>query len=210
MKAIRTAAVGAIVLGIAATLGALTIPVTFPKKAKAKIQAIVDETGNVLFGSANPGKVQVTNPPVAPLAPGAASNLVTIQAPNSVGTVCTARSSNAIVFDRKVNPQGGGVSTFTIPPERVFVATAFDWILFGSSATSQVRTALVFSVNGGVNGPTATSSALADSGGRAGGSVVFPNGIVIKPPGTFCMEMSVPASGDNFIGVVHGFLAPDA
>lgn len=47
----------------------LAIPVTFPSRAKAKLVGIVDEVGNVLFGS-TPGKVEVTNfPPATASAP---------------------------------------------------------------------------------------------------------------------------------------------
>ena len=54
-------AIGAV---LSATAFALTVQVTFPARTKAKIGAVVDEMGNVLFG-ATPGKVEVTNFPAS-------------------------------------------------------------------------------------------------------------------------------------------------
>jgi hypothetical protein len=113
-------------------------------------------------------------------------------------------------FDRLVVKSGGTVEPFTIPPQKVLVVTSLDWWASGGVGFSnRSRTAWVFRFNGGVNGPSAQSTALADSNGRAGGSAVFPTGIVLQNPGILCLQMDAQASGEPIIGVVNGFLAPD-
>jgi hypothetical protein len=144
----------------------------------------------------------------ATLEPNKASDTVTIQADNQVGELC---GGNLIKFDRLVVKSGGTVETFTIPPQKVLVVTSFDWTASGGVGLgNRARTAWLFRFKGGgVNGPSAQSTAIADNNGRAGGSEVFPTGIVLENPGALCLQMDTQASGEAIIGVVNGFLAPD-
>jgi hypothetical protein len=69
MRHVRGAVLGLIAGILTATVAwTLVVPVTFPTKGRARITAVVDELGNVLFGS-TPGKVEVTNFPTAAPAP---------------------------------------------------------------------------------------------------------------------------------------------
>jgi hypothetical protein len=144
----------------------------------------------------------------ASLEPKEASDTVTIQADNQVGGSC---GGNLIKFDRLVVKSGGTVEPFTLPPQKVLVVTSFDWTASGGvGLANRSRTAWLFRFKGGgVNGPSAQSSALADSNGRVGASEVFPTGIVLENPGALCLQMDTQAYGEAIIGVVNGFLAPD-
>lgn len=143
----------------------------------------------------------------ATLEPEQASDTVTLQADSQLSGSC---GTNFFKFDRSVVKSGGPVQPFTLPPKKVLVVTSFDWWASGSAAlANHSRTAWLFRFNGGVNGPSAQSTALADAAGRAGASEAFPTGIVLQNPGTFCLEMDAPSPGEPIIGVVNGFLAPD-
>jgi hypothetical protein len=145
----------------------------------------------------------------APLWPQLAGDTVTIQTTSQGSASCGA--GGMIAFDREVVKSGGTVQPFNIPPHKVLVVTSFDWYATGSAqVASRSRTALLFRSNGiGVNGPSAQSTALADSNGKAGGEETFPSGIVLQNPGKFCLRMDVQGTGEVLIGVLNGYLAPD-
>jgi hypothetical protein len=144
----------------------------------------------------------------ATLWPNEASDTVTIQADSQLSGSC---GGTLFKFDRRVVKSGGTVEAFTIPPQKVLVVTSLDWWASGGGVgfSNRSRTAWLFRFNGGVNGPSAQSTALADANGRAGGSAVFPTGIVLQNPRIFCLQMDAQSSGEPIIGVVNGFLAAD-
>jgi hypothetical protein len=141
---------------------------------------------------------------------------VTIQANSQLSGTCGGGTlPNPFVgfkFDRLVVKSGGTVETFTLPPEKVLVVTSFDWSASGGPGglANRSRIALLFRTTGGGgdNGPSAQSTALADSNGRAGGAEVFPTGIVLQNPGIFCLQMN-STTQEEIIGVINGFLARD-
>ena|ERR1700722_732764 len=153
----------------------------------------------------------------APLEPNEASDTLTIQADSQLSGSCGGSTLPnpfvGIKFDRLVVKSGGTVETFTLPPEKVLVVTTFDWSVSGDPGgfANRSRTALLFRTTGGGedHGPSAQSTALADSNGRAGGAEVFPTGIVLQNPGIFCLEMDSHTPGEVIIGVINGFLARD-
>ena len=152
----------------------------------------------------------------APLEPNEASDTLTIQADSQLSGSCGGSPLPnpfvGIKFDRLVVKSGGTVETFTLPPEKVLVVTSFDWSVSGDPGgfANRSRTALLFRTTGGGgdNGPSAQSTALADSNGRAGGAEVFPTGIVLQNPGIFCLQMD-STTQEEIIGVINGFLARD-
>ena len=108
--------------------------------------------------------------PVEAFEPTKPSQTVDIQASSDVGTSC---SGFGFVFDREVVKSGPTVVSFSIPNNKVLVVTGLDWSVQGN-VIDKARTAYLFRFNGGVNGPSAQSTALADAFGMAGGSVTFP------------------------------------
>jgi hypothetical protein len=148
------------------------------------------------------------------LEPQVASDTVSIQASSFFSDTCGRPGQGFFAFDRSVVKFGGTVEPFTIPAGKVLVVTSFDWSAEGSPAVAnQARTAFLFRVvgAGGINGPSAQSTAIADSNGRAGGSETFPTGMVLQNPGQLCLAMGVPTPvpGEVLTGVLQGFLAPD-
>ncbi len=160
-------------------------------------------TCSVLFLGLSTALAQATT-----LEPNQASDTVTIQADSQLSASC---GTNFFKFDRSVVKSGGTVEPFTLPPKKVLVVTSFDWWASGNAGfANHSRTAWLFRYSGGgVNGPSAQSTGLADANGRAGASEAFPTGIVLRNPGTLCLEMDATGPGEPVIGVVNGFLAPD-
>lgn len=74
----------------------LAIPVTFPARAKAKLVGIVDEVGNVLFGT-TPGKVEVMNFPVADQLFSRTLTTVVFPTPSPSAIVTTVPSDRALI-----------------------------------------------------------------------------------------------------------------
>ena len=143
--------------------------------------------------------------PVEAVEPTKPSATVDIQASSDVGTPCFGFG---FVFDREVVKSGGTVVPFSIPDGKVLVVTGLDWGVQGN-VTNKARTASLLRFNGGVNGPSAQSTALADAFGTAGASVTFPTGIVLNRPGVFCIQLTDSNNFDHLTAVVHGFLAND-
>jgi hypothetical protein len=116
--------------------------------------------------------------PAAPLWPLVASDALKLQAQSQLSAACPGGLSGMVAFDRLVLNSNGSVATFTIPSDKVLVVTSFDWVATGSAQrANRSRTAALFRAVGGVNGPSAQSTALADSTGRAGASEMFPTGV---------------------------------
>lgn len=139
----------------------------------------------------------------APLAPTAASQLVTA---SGSSTECGPGSS-AKLIDQRQNADAT-ISPFVVPAKRVFVATSFDFLVTGA-APSQAITATLSLVDAGlttvatVGAPTVVS----DSTGRAGGTLLLPSGVAVKPGTKLCFQISTANTGT--IGFVHGFFAKD-
>ena len=147
-------------------------------------------------------------PAADPLWPLVASDTLTIQASGSLSGPCPGNNAGMITFDRLI--VGSNVVAFTLPQNKVLVVTSFDWQATGTAqSANRSRTASLYRSIGGVNGPSAQSTALADHNGKAGGAEVFPTGLVLKNPAKLCIQMDQPTSGETVIGVVNGFLAPD-
>jgi hypothetical protein len=158
----------------------------------------------------------LTNPA---LQPQVASDTVTLQTGSEVSVACQQGTSGPInwAFDRSVVKSGGTIVPFVLPAGKVLVVTSLDWTATGrpanggpSPVANLARTAFLFRVvNGGLNGPSAQSTAAADSTGKAGGSETFPTGAVLQNPGQFCLGMDTLVPGEALVGVLQGFLAPD-
>src|SRR5262249_18632420 len=185
------------------------------KGVKPKIVAIVDEAGNVLFGSGNPGKVEVTNFPAAAatVAPGAASQIRTLISV-SAGNTSAACADNVVglpshAFDNDVRPGGGGVyESFSIPPGQVFLVTGVDWVASGVAASTNYTVELKFETMAGYNVSSALSVALADSTNHAGNSMKFGTPLVLHSNNRLCLRGDGTAA--NLSGTAQGFFAPDA
>lgn len=150
------------------------------------------------------------------LEPKVASDTVTLQTTSQLSAPCFQNSNGTTIawtFDRLMVKNVGTVVPFVLPAGKVLVATSFDWSATGSAAVANhARTAELFrAFSGGVNGPSAQSTAITDSTGKAGGSETFPTGIVLQNPGQFCLGIDIPTPvpGEVLIGVLQGFLAPD-
>lgn len=142
--------------------------------------------------------------------PAEASDTVTLQADSQLSAACPGNNAGQITFDRSVVKGGGTITPFTLPAGKVLVVTSFDWYDLGSpQAANRSRTGWLFRANAGVNGPSAQSTALADSQGKAGASEVFPTGLVLQNPGKLCLQIDQVVQGEIVIGVVNGYLAPD-
>jgi hypothetical protein len=100
----RRLAVLVTVIGLLASAAA-AVTVTLPLKTRAKATVVVDELGQVLFGSA-PGKVEVTNMPSVTVAPEEIFNAS---------------------FDRWTTPANGPQVIATVPANRVLVLTDVVW-----------------------------------------------------------------------------------
>ncbi|HUN85028.1 MAG TPA: hypothetical protein VMU48_11640 [Terracidiphilus sp.] len=115
---------------------------------------------------------------------------------------------NCTAFDRLVTPPL--VSAFTIPAGKVFVVTSIDWSAnIASLASKSMYVAILSTVSGFVNGPTATSVAMADSAGVGGGNVTFPTGFIVQPNQKLCIQVEVLGTTETFAasGVAHGYFA---
>lgn len=139
-------------------------------------------------------------PPPPPMKP---SDLVTLIADSS--TPICPQTSVPHTFHDRLMPDGTRVP-FTIPANMVFVVTSFDWVVEGSSQPRNTVWTAVTWMGAGKNNAF-FSEALADSIGRAAGSVTIPNGVVVRPGTVMCLDY-VGGASDSF-GRVHGFLAPD-
>jgi hypothetical protein len=171
-------------------LGALGV--TLP--SAVTISAIVDETGAVLFGTEQPGRVSVTNfpaPGAAPLAPTAPSQLVTLVGFEGTSAACPddgfgGRTSVQLDF-RVLQGGGGAFDVFTIPAGQVLVVTRFEWAATGAAAGTTVRTQLLTESAGGFNVGSAQDEAVVDATGRASGSEQLGTGIVLSPNERLCV-----------------------
>lgn len=150
------------------------------------------------------------------LEPQLASDTVTLQTTNFFSAPCFQNNGATIAwtFDRSLVKSGGTFIPFTLPAGKVLVVTSLDWTASGSAAAAnKARIATLWrAIAGNKNGPSAQSTAIADSNGRAGGSETFPSGIVLQNPGQFCLGVDIdttPVPGEFIFGVLQGFLAPD-
>jgi hypothetical protein len=142
--------------------------------------------------------------------PHGTQEILAIQASSDLST----RSfGNCVAFDRLSTPPT--VVTFVIPKGQVFVVTSIDWFATVPSLASRSMLANFFTaVSATVNGASATSVALADSTGFAGGNVLFPTtGVVIRPGQQLCVAVLTQPGTNSFApadAVAHGYLAADS
>jgi len=197
-------------VGLAGVGWALGIQTKFPTKAKAKISALVDETGTVLFGTEQPGRVTVGNLPATPMAPTATSQLATLVGFEGTSAACPDDGfggRTSVHLDRRVIQGGGGAfDVFVIPDGQVLVVTRFDWSLIGAAAGTTVRMALSTQGDSSFNVASAQDEALVDATGRASGSEALGSGVVVSPGERLCIATS--ASNTFLSGTAHGFLVP--
>lgn len=213
MRAMVVAA--GLALGLAGVAWALGVDTKFPAKAKAKISAIVDETGAVLFGAEYPGQVTVTNfpaPAAVPMAPTAPSQLVTLVGFEGTSAACPDdgfAGRTSVQLDFRVLQGGGGVfDAFTIPSGHVLVVTRFEWAVTGAVAGTTARTQLLTESTSGFNVGSAQDEAVVDATGRASGSEQLGTGIVLSPNERLCVSTG---NANTFLSAAaQGFLAPAA
>jgi hypothetical protein len=141
--------------------------------------------------------------------PQGAADIVAVQASSAL----SVRSfTYCVAFDRLVTPPT--VSVFTIPKGKVFVMTSVDWTAdVPSLASRSVPADFFVVVGGGVNGPSATGLALADSNGVAGGTVTFPTGVVVKANQQLCIAIQTVPDSNQYApadAVAHGYFAADS
>ncbi len=133
-------------------------------------------------------------------APTKPSELVTLIADPSTA-ICPATTVPHVFGDR-LQPDGTRVP-FTIPNGQVLVITSFDWVVEGSTqANNAVWTAITFMGSGKNN--ALFSGAMTDSIGRAAGTTLVPDGIVVAPGTVLCLDFVAGASAAY--GRAHGYL----
>ena len=115
----------------------------------------------------------------------ATSTLVTLIS-DSLTPICPATTVPHTFGDR-LYPDGSR-KAFTIPAGHVFVITSFDWDVEGSSQANNTVWTAVTLMGPASNVNALYSGATADSIGRAAGSTLVPNGIVIGSGTTMCMD----------------------
>jgi hypothetical protein len=174
------AIVGLLLGGVAWTL---TIPTTFPSKAKAKVVGIVDEFGSVLFGS-TPGKVEVTNFPPG-LGMGTTAQVVTLfDAEIGSPPACTGGTN----LPTTVIPTGDA-KRLSVHGVGTGSNLALSACYYGTELWSDWTAA-----------ETARTPMLDD-----GGSVLSIVGIPIRPQGIFPIQRN---SGGPYLGASGPVLGP--
>jgi hypothetical protein len=211
MRTVMTA-IG-LAVGLAGVGWALGVQTKFPAKAKARISALVDETGTVLFGTEQPGRVTVSNFPAAapaPLAPTATSRLATLVGFEGTSAACPddgfgGRTSVQLDF-RVLQGGGGAFDDFTIPTGEALVVTRFEWAVTGAAAGTTVRATLSTQGDSSFNVGSAQDEAVVDAAGRASGSESLGSGVVVLPGERLCVATA--ASNTFLSGTAQGYLVP--
>lgn len=139
----------------------------------------------------------------APLAPTAASQLVTV----SGGTTECGPASSAKLFDQRLKGDGT-TSPFIIPAKNVFVVTSFDFLFAGAVASQAITATLVVTDTGLTTAAAiAAPTVMSDSTGRGGGTLLLPSGFAVKSNTKICFQLSTGNTGVS--GFLHGFFAKD-
>jgi hypothetical protein len=139
----------------------------------------------------------------SPLAPAKASEVVNLFAFPLTSAICC--DSSTFAFDHRLDSDGTR-SSFTIPTKETLVVTEVDWLsLAGTSGTNAIAS-VVIANNSGCDRLGARSVGVNDAAGNAGGTLVFPTGIVLRRGTQICVPIS---GGDLNSANVHGFLAKD-
>jgi hypothetical protein len=136
-------------------------------------------------------------------------NIVAVQASSALsGRI----NQTCVEFDRLSTPPFA--TSFVIPDGDVFVMTSVDWTGgAGSRASKSVLADFFIYVGGGVNGPSAMATAIADSDGTAGGTITFPSGVVVKKGQQLCVEIQTVPDSNSYApadAVAHGYFAHDS
>lgn len=139
-----------------------------------------------------------------PLAPAKASELVNLFAfPLTSGICC---SSGIFAFDHQLDSNGAR-SAFTLPAKETLVVTEVDWLSLAGTSGQDAIAEVVIEGSSGCDTLGATSVGVNDSAGNAGGTLIFPTGIVLRSGTQICV--TIGGSGSLNRANVHGFLAKD-
>jgi len=143
----------------------------------------------------------------APLAPTAASQLVTVL---GTDTEC-APGSDAKLVDQQQNADGTS-SPFVVPDKSVFVMTSYDFSFFsGDDGDRQVQDVqlelVVFDATLTHLSYVSLRSALSDSRGSGSATVLLPSGFPMKAGTRLCFGFGNHSGGG--LVFVHGFFAKD-
>jgi len=140
----------------------------------------------------------------ATLAPAKASEVVNLFAfPVTSANCC---DSSTFAFDHQLDSDGVR-SSFTIPTKETLVVTELDWLSLGGTSGANAIASAVIASNTGCDSLGARSVGVNDVNGNAGGTLVFPTGIVLRPGTQICL--TIFGSGRVNSANVHGFLAKD-
>ncbi len=141
-----------------------------------------------------------------------ASVPVLAQAPNDIVAVQASAAmsgrpfGNCSGFDRLIQPPT--VVPFQIPSGKVFVVTSVDWQTSVPARPERTVIAEIIPVVKGLtNGPIATGAGRADSEGTAGGSILTPNGFVVKGNYQLCIAIRTPSGLAPAEGIAHGYFS---
>jgi len=135
------------------------------------------------------------------VAPRSYADMLDVQSVSPLSGTCEG-FEHMYAFDRQV--VGNTTHAFSVPPDKVWVVTGFDWHVSQGVANAS-RTAQLYRFAVGVNGPSANSTGMSDAAGRAGGSATFTTGLTIEPGITLCIRMT-DHSSEFFEAVAHGYL----
>jgi hypothetical protein len=117
MRYVRGAAIAVVVL-LASVTVVRALTVTFPNRAAARVVAVVDELGHVLFGS-TPGKVEVTNFPPS------ATDAQEVELFDGTVTACSALYTTTIATNGFGHVTLHGASGTVVPSGHVSVSCLF-------------------------------------------------------------------------------------
>jgi hypothetical protein len=139
-----------------------------------------------------------------PLAPTKASDTVTLLGGFSSPACISGSSAKQVDVRQKSD---GTTGPFTVPPKSVFVITSYEFITQSAIPSKNVVAGLAVA-DATLTGSSIVNlaTALADSSGTAGGSVLLPSGFPVKSGARLCFQFVPDTNGSV---TVHGFLAKD-
>ena len=136
------------------------------------------------------------------LAPAKASAVVNLFALPNSATCC----SSGLAFDHQLDSNGNS-SAFSIPAKQALVVTEVDWQTFNGTSGTDTIVSVAIQNSSGCSFLGAQSVGLTDSVGNAGGTLVFPTGLVLRPGTQICFTLG--SNGSLNFANVHGFLTKD-
>lgn len=133
-----------------------------------------------------------------PLAPGRASDLVTL-----ITKDLTPCAVAGVAFDTRVLPDGSAVP-FTIPAKHVLVVTSLHFVAGAAPVAGQTGTAVLTLATATTSHAVLQAVGVTDSDGTYAGSAHSEQGVAVRAGATLCL-----LGGTSTSGVLHGFLAKD-